>query len=99
MLQTSIFSTLLSLLLGTPLVTFILILFGAPITTHLPHTILCGAHISLLAALPLIYVHGVDKENWRRVGALMLPVDEVFGASVGTLFGAWAGAVPIPLDW
>ena len=26
-------------------------------------------------------------------------MDQVFGASLGTLVGAWAGAVPIPLDW
>lgn len=68
-------------------------------TTHLPNTILCAAHIAVLAALPLIYVYGVDNENWRRIGALLLPVDEVFGAAVGTIFGAWLGAIPIPLDW
>jgi phosphatidylinositol glycan class F len=33
------------------------------------------------------------------VGALAAPIDEVFGATVGTLIGAWVGAVPIPLDW
>ena len=30
---------------------------------------------------------------------LLLPIDEVFGAALGTLIGAWLGAVPIPLDW
>lgn len=34
-----------------------------------------------------------------EVAALASPIDEVFGASLGTLVGAWAGAVPIPLDW
>ena len=29
----------------------------------------------------------------------MLPLDEVFAASVGTMIGAWCGAIPIPLDW
>lgn len=97
--QTAILSLLLTLLLGAPLVTLLLILFGAPMSTHVPHTFLCAAHIALLSAFPLIYVHGVDTHSWRSVAALMLPADEVFGAAVGTLFGAWIGAVPIPLDW
>ena len=56
-------------------------------------------HIALLSAFPLIYAHGVDTTTWRNIAALMLPVDEVFGAGFGALFGAWVGAVPIPLDW
>lgn len=77
----------------------ILVLFGAPLTTHIPHTILAAAHISYLAAVPVIYAFGVDGAKWRELVALMVPADEVFGAAVGTLVGAWAGAVPIPLDW
>ena len=75
------------------------ILFGAPVTSHQQLTILCCAHISLLTALPLIYVHGLEKEKWRAIIALLLPIDEVYGAALGTLIGAWLGAVPIPLDW
>lgn len=26
-------------------------------------------------------------------------MDEVYGATLGALLGAWIGAVPIPLDW
>ena len=26
-------------------------------------------------------------------------MDECLGAAVGTLFGCWLGAIPIPLDW
>ncbi|KAK5018524.1 glycosylphosphatidylinositol anchor biosynthesis protein 11 [Cryomyces antarcticus] len=89
----------LSVILGTPLLTLSLILFGAPLTTHQLHTLLCAAHVSLLASIPLIYVHGVEAARWRDVVSLMSPVDEVFGAAVGTLVGAWLGAVPIPLDW
>jgi GPI ethanolamine phosphate transferase 2/3 subunit F len=29
----------------------------------------------------------------------MVPIDEVFGAALGTVLGGWLGAVPIPLDW
>ena len=76
-----------------------MILFGAPLTTHLAHTVLAAAHVALLAALPLTYVYGVDAQRWRDVAAAALPFDEVWGGSVGCLIGAWLGAVPIPLDW
>ncbi len=77
----------------------LLILFGAPLTTHFPHTILCATHMSLLAIQPLVYVHGVDGARWWEAASLYLPFDDVFGATMGTLLGAWFGAVPIPLDW
>ncbi|KAF2087927.1 PIG-F-domain-containing protein [Saccharata proteae CBS 121410] len=96
---TSILSLLLTTLLGIPLLTVLLILFGAPLTTHLPHTLLAAAHIAYLSGVPLVYTHGVDAPKWKELIALMVPADEVFGAAVGTLVGAWAGAVPIPLDW
>lgn len=97
--QPAILSLILSLFLGTPLLAIALVLFGAPVTSHQPLTLLCAAHMSLLSSLPLIYAHGVEISKWRDVAALATPVDEVFGASVGALVGAWIGAVPIPLDW
>ena len=92
-------SLTLALLLGTPVLTFVAILFGAPVTSHQQLTILCCTHISLLTVPPLIYIHGLEKEKWRAIIALLLPIDEVYGAVIGTLLGAWIGAVPIPLDW
>lgn len=77
----------------------LLILFGAPFTTHLPHNFLCAAHMAVLTVLPLVYVHGVDKVKWREIAAVFMPFDEVWGATVGTCVGAWLGAIPIPLDW
>jgi phosphatidylinositol glycan class F len=97
--QPGILSLILAITLGAPVIAIILVLFGAPLTSHQIHTLYCGLHISLLAAYPLFYVHGVDAAKWIEVGALAAPIDEVFGATVGTLIGAWVGAVPIPLDW
>jgi len=44
-------------------------------------------------------VHGIDGSTWREIIALLRPVDEVYGAMIGTVVGAWLGAIPIPLDW
>lgn len=85
--------------LGPLVLTTILILFGAPITTHLPHTFLCACHMSLLAVQPLVYTHGVNAGKWRELAGLLVPIDEVVGGSMGVFIGAWLGAIPIPLDW
>lgn len=95
----AVLSTLLALAVGTPVVLVAMILLGAPLTTHLPHTLLASAHFSLLAVMPLLYVHGGDREKWRDILSASMPIDEPFGAALGTLIGAWLGAVPIPLDW
>ncbi|KAF1357403.1 hypothetical protein EJ07DRAFT_167588 [Lizonia empirigonia] len=92
-------SLLLTTLASTPLLTATLVLFGAPVTTHHTHTLLAGAHIAVLGSLPLVYVHGISGETWREAVALLLPIDEVYGGLIGTVLGAWLGAVPIPLDW
>ncbi|KAF7874051.1 hypothetical protein EAF04_002723 [Stromatinia cepivora] len=97
-----IFTTIFALILTAttvPAVTALQILFGAPFTTHMEHTLLSSAHISLLALFPLFYIHGVDSVRWLEIASLYAPVDEVFGAAVGCALGAWLGAVPIPLDW
>ena len=77
----------------------IIVLFGAPITTHHAETFLCAAHFGLFSAFPLFYTHGVRAAVWMEVLRVLLPFDEVWGAATGTMLGAWIGAVPIPLDW
>lgn len=56
-------------------------------------------HLALLIVFPLVYTHKLDSAKWHDIFALTLPLDEVFAAAVGTMIGAWCGAVPIPLDW
>lgn len=91
-------SLLLTALL-TPALHFAFVLFGAPFLTHIPHTLLMSANLALLALFPLFYVHGVDSSAWLAIGSAMAPLDDTFGGCAGALFGAWLGAVPIPLDW
>ncbi|KAI4194493.1 MAG: hypothetical protein LQ350_007744 [Teloschistes chrysophthalmus] len=95
----ALLSTLLTLVLATPLLMALIICFGASITTHLAHTSLLATHMALLAFLPLFYVYGVDGKMWREILSASLPWDGVWGGTVGTMVGAWCGAVPIPLDW
>ncbi|KAH8893422.1 hypothetical protein GQ53DRAFT_745679 [Thozetella sp. PMI_491] len=95
-------AALLSFLLTlfvTPFFHATMILFGAPLLTHLPHTFLCAAHLTALSLFPLFYVHGVDSSAWLALAGFSAPFDEAFGALVGAVVGAWLGAVPIPLDW
>jgi phosphatidylinositol glycan class F len=98
LLQAVLLSLLLSLIL-TPLLHVIMILFGAPLLTHVSHTFLCAAHLSLLTAFPLFYTHGVDAGTWAALAGFKAPFDETFGGLLGGFLGAWLGAVPIPLDW
>ena len=95
----ALLATTLSLLPGAPILLTLLILFGAPLTTHLPSTALLATHVSLLALPPLIYTRGVDSGIWREIMGFWLPFDGVWGGTVGALVGCWVGAVPIPLDW
>ncbi|KAI9815222.1 MAG: Glycosylphosphatidylinositol (GPI) anchor assembly protein [Phylliscum demangeonii] len=83
--QPALLSTILALAIGTPATAVVMILLGAPLTTHLPHTLLAAAHLAVLAFMPLIYTCGVDGNTWRDILALMLPLDEVLGAALGTL--------------
>lgn len=89
----------MALTAGPPVLAAALILFGAPFTTHQFQTVLCGAHMSLLAVLPLIYTHGLEKDRWLDIIACKLPLDQVTGGALGTGIGAWLGAIPVPLDW
>ncbi|KAF2239284.1 hypothetical protein EV356DRAFT_169359 [Viridothelium virens] len=95
----ALISFVLSFAFGAPVIAILLVLLGAPFTTHQAHTLLCAAHMSLLITSPLVYVHGVDAGTWQEIVALQAPLDDVFGSAIGTLAGAWLGAIPIPLDW
>ncbi|KAI4863871.1 GPI biosynthesis protein family Pig-F-domain-containing protein [Hypoxylon rubiginosum] len=89
-----VLSTITTLALHT-----VLVLFGAPFLTHVPHTFLCSIHLALLGLFPLFYTRGVSNKDWLEILSARAPFDEAFGGLMGTCIGAWLGAVPIPLDW
>jgi len=97
--QPAFLSLTLTFLLATPILAVLLVLFGAPLTTHNLETVLCAAHMALLSATALVYVHGVDGYVWKEVWGIARPVDAVWGSALGTGLGAWFGAIPVPLDW
>ena len=98
-LQPAFLSMLLTLFLTAPALYMTVILFGAPLTTHHLHTFLLALHLALLTTPQLYYAHGLDAPKWLQIASLQLPIDEVFGMSLGACVGAWLGAIPIPLDW
>ncbi|KAK0390520.1 hypothetical protein NLU13_0024 [Sarocladium strictum] len=95
-------SAILSLILTaivTPAVYILLVLFGAPFLDYTQHTLLCAAHLALLALFPIFYARGVDPAALLSIAGAQAPLDETFGGLLGAVLGAWLGAVPIPLDW
>lgn len=89
----------LTVFLSTPVLYIAVILFGAPLTSATSETLLLALHLALLATPQLFYAHGLKPEIWLQIASLRLPMDESYGMSLGACFGAWLGAVPIPLDW
>lgn len=94
----AVLATILSLLMSV-LVFGLLILFGAPTSSLVYETFLCAVHISILSVQPLVFVYNLDSGIWKDIISANLPLNGVYGASVGTWVGAWLGAIPIPLDW
>lgn len=97
-LNTVLLSLPLTVAAAVPLFV-VLVLFGAPLTTHIPHTALLALHVAVLGALPLFYVHGVGVQAWWEIVATYLASDAVSGSAAGAGIGCWLGAIPIPLDW
>ncbi|GAO19465.1 uncharacterized protein UV8b_00125 [Ustilaginoidea virens] len=97
-ISTAILALLLASL-STPIIHVLFVLFGAPFLDHVPHTLLCAAHFSLVGLFPIFYTRGVDGQALTTIAAAAAPLDETFGGLAGAVLGAWLGAVPIPLDW
>lgn len=85
--------------LGTAVLYFLLVTFGAPVTTHVAETVAAAAHMAVLMVFPLVVRNGVDGERWRGVVGVMgdAASGSEFWGAVGGGVGAWLGAVPIPL--
>ncbi|KIM41241.1 hypothetical protein M413DRAFT_445279 [Hebeloma cylindrosporum] len=92
----------------------ILILFGAPISSHILKTYLLALLVSIMTVYPPSYTVGVPtlgnnsvsvfkRWTWVRMFTELSTRNPVERAlvypAVGTLLGCWIGIVPIALDW
>ena len=73
-------------------------------TTHTSQTLLTAIHIALLSTYPLSSSLPYNAENIRQLITLEYHPDVdvmkwSYWGAIGTVIGAWLGAVPIPLDW
>jgi GPI ethanolamine phosphate transferase 2/3 subunit F len=89
---------------ATILLYTIIVLFGAPLTTHTAENFLTATHLTLLSIYPLSSPIIPTVENMRRLVTLEYDADVdilkwTYWGAIGALLGAWLGAVPIPLDW
>ncbi|KAI6115322.1 GPI biosynthesis protein family Pig-F-domain-containing protein [Pisolithus croceorrhizus] len=101
-------------LLATVVTHIVIVLFGAPLLSHLLQTGLLASTVAILTAFVPALVFGypslasdtpalVNRLNWIRLFAELSPRNPVerivVYPAVGTVVGAWFGAFPIPLDW
>ncbi|KAK9768895.1 Glycosylphosphatidylinositol (GPI) anchor assembly protein [Basidiobolus ranarum] len=79
------------------------VLFGAPLTEAVQHTWYGAMYMSLLLVFPASSVFQYDTEAWIRVFFQTGPENYkerfAFYPLVSGVFGAWLGAIVIPLDW
>ncbi|GLA20456.1 hypothetical protein AnigIFM62618_009030 [Aspergillus niger] len=76
----SLLSLTLTTLLATPVLSILLVLFGAPFTTHHAQTVLCAAHMAILSSTAL-----VDRP-WQAY-----PITLLTGAYIGFVVGSVLG--------
>ncbi|TDL13606.1 hypothetical protein BD410DRAFT_705070, partial [Rickenella mellea] len=105
---------LVATLVSSALFYFVVILFGAPISSHFSESYLLSVFLAILVVFPVAYaLHTpsfapdtaslVHRLAWTRLFAEIFPRTALERALVypacGALLGAWMGALPIALDW
>ncbi|WVW80735.1 hypothetical protein I302_102721 [Kwoniella bestiolae CBS 10118] len=97
---------------GSALLFVLITTLGAPLDSNHLHTALLSIHIAILTVWPTVHALGIpsiyDSGTYARFRMTRLfcefrpetPLERALVYPViGTLVGAWCGAVPIPLDW
>lgn len=96
-------SILASLLLSIP-VFITVILFGAPLSSHVYETFLLSIHLSILIFYPLLVLYKMDTDKFSLIFQLdhiyrVIFSNQILLSSFFSLIGCWLGVLPIPLDW
>ncbi|RUP51113.1 GPI biosynthesis protein Pig-F [Jimgerdemannia flammicorona] len=88
---------------GTVVIHTFAILFGAPLIEKFRNTFMFALYVSLLTVFPATCVLRADPDAWLRVFAEHRPTSRaeksIYFPTIFTIFGAWLGAIVIPLDW
>lgn len=96
-----------STVIATALANFVfpvLILFGAPLSSHLKETYALAHHLSLIIFQPLLVSYKLDYEQFLT----LFKMDKIYrviftnpelSSSFFAILGTWFGVLPIPLDW
>ncbi|KAG5635370.1 hypothetical protein H0H81_011517 [Sphagnurus paluster] len=99
----------LTTLVASVILHAVLVLFGAPLTTHIPHTYLLALLLALLTLFPPAYALGPPTRTstthftWVRLfaqGSIRNPIERALVyPALGAALGCWAGTIPLALDW
>ncbi|ETK87058.1 hypothetical protein F442_08542 [Phytophthora nicotianae P10297] len=93
----------LGLVLGSMVFHVAVVLFGAPVVDLWMQTLLLAVLLSSCVAMPLALHLGCAPRKWLDL-ILELSASNshelyLVCSSIGAMFGAYVGALPIPLDW
>lgn len=81
----------------------IIVLYGAPLLESLLETFLFAVLLSTFTTLRCLCLLGPSLHAWIRVfsknGAMSIWDTSLQITTACSVFGAWLGAIPIPLDW
>lgn len=96
-------ATFVSVLLAN-CVFFLLILFGAPVLSHVKESYVLSFHLALIGLQPLFILFRLDYDllaallRDRHLASLVMS-NPILCGTVSTFLGTWLGVIPIPLDW
>ncbi|EGV61486.1 Glycosylphosphatidylinositol (GPI) anchor assembly protein [Yamadazyma tenuis] len=97
-------SSLVLPVLMSPAVLAILVLLGAPVSSHVIETYLLAAHLSTVVATPLLVTFKLNFANFVSVFKspdlfCVVCHHQTLSSGLLALVGTWIGVLPIPLDW
>ncbi|XP_060687372.1 phosphatidylinositol-glycan biosynthesis class F protein isoform X1 [Hemiscyllium ocellatum] len=100
---TKIFRSCLLFFISCVIFHGILVLYGAPLLVSFRETFMFAVLLSTFTTLRCLCMLGPNVQAWIRVfsknGAMSIWDTSLQITTICSLFGAWLGAIPIPLDW
>ncbi|EIW70207.1 hypothetical protein TREMEDRAFT_30320 [Tremella mesenterica DSM 1558] len=101
-----------STVVGSAVIMILLLILGSPMDSHLIETYLLSLHLSCLLVWPIVHSMGIPsmydpgilhRYQYTKLFSYLDPETPVDRAllypALGTMVGAWIGALPLPLDW